>query len=48
MYDHISQGWAALCYLSIGMLAVCAFLAATFIGDRPLLRRLWTHVDPMS
>ncbi|EKM60730.1 uncharacterized protein PHACADRAFT_133462 [Phanerochaete carnosa HHB-10118-sp] len=40
IYDHVRQGWAAICYVSIGVLAMCSLLSMCFVGDKPLYSRL--------
>ncbi|XP_006454567.1 hypothetical protein AGABI2DRAFT_214792, partial [Agaricus bisporus var. bisporus H97] len=39
MYDHISQGWFAICMFDLAMLLLSVLLAFPFTGERPLLKR---------
>ncbi|TFY55923.1 hypothetical protein EVJ58_g7944 [Rhodofomes roseus] len=38
VYGHLSNGWDALCYIDIGVLALTLVLVLLFIGETPILR----------
>ncbi|KIK70387.1 hypothetical protein GYMLUDRAFT_89423 [Collybiopsis luxurians FD-317 M1] len=40
MYDHITQGWMALCLLAIGLLGLGFILTFFYIGEKPVFRQL--------
>ncbi|KAH9915534.1 major facilitator superfamily domain-containing protein [Fomitopsis serialis] len=38
VYGHLSNGWDALCYIDVGVLALTLVLVLLFVGETPILR----------
>ncbi|KAH7912738.1 major facilitator superfamily domain-containing protein [Hygrophoropsis aurantiaca] len=42
VYGRVSDGWAVLCFINIGITALCACLVFSYTGETSLLRRVFT------
>ncbi|KAH8086605.1 MFS general substrate transporter [Cristinia sonorae] len=45
LYDHIHRGWMAICLVSVGIAALCVLLSIIYVGDKPLVRRMFERQD---
>ncbi|PIL30877.1 MFS general substrate transporter [Ganoderma sinense ZZ0214-1] len=40
LYDHTSNGWMAIAFFDLGMIAACTLITACFLGDPTVLRTM--------
>ncbi|KAK0237136.1 MFS general substrate transporter [Armillaria nabsnona] len=44
MYDSITEGWMAICFTVVGLLALCVVATFFFIGEKPVGRSLFQRI----